>query len=122
LTFAHRATEVFPLFECGDRAKGNLACHALAVCQELIAKAVAVKCAVALADNARLIDGIVQELGEVCFFHDSLSFSFAVTAMLQCSYCNPKLNESTTILKIFLSIFPKSQLPTLQTRPCGKIA
>jgi hypothetical protein len=49
----------------------------------LIAKAVAVEGAVALADDAGLVNGIVQELGEVCFFHDSLSFSFAVPAMLQ---------------------------------------
>jgi hypothetical protein len=34
-----------------------------------------VECAVALADDAGLANGIVQELGEVCFFHDSLSFS-----------------------------------------------
>jgi hypothetical protein len=37
--------------------------------------------AVALAQDARLIDGIVQELGEVCFFHDSLSF---VSLSLRC--------------------------------------
>ena len=73
MTLAHRATEVFPLFECGDRAKRDVACHALAVCQELVTKAVAVKGAVALADDAGLVNGVVQELGEVCFFHDSLS-------------------------------------------------
>jgi hypothetical protein len=49
----------------------------------LVAKAVAVEGAVALADDTGLVDGVVQELGEVCFFHDSLSFRFAVTAMLQ---------------------------------------
>jgi hypothetical protein len=30
--------------------------------------------AVALADDTGLVNGVVQELGEVCFFHDSLSF------------------------------------------------
>jgi hypothetical protein len=33
-----------------------------------------VKGAVALAQDTGLVNGIIQELGEVCFFHDSLSF------------------------------------------------
>jgi hypothetical protein len=39
--------------------------------------------AVALADDAGLVDGVVQELGEVCFFHDDLAFVSVLPATVQ---------------------------------------
>jgi hypothetical protein len=40
----------------------------------LVADAVAVEGAVALADDAGLVDGVLEQLAEVCFFHDDLAF------------------------------------------------
>ena len=56
----------------------------LEVSQQLVAEAVAVEGAVALADDAGLVDGVLKELAEVCFFHDDLAFVSVLPAMVQC--------------------------------------
>jgi hypothetical protein len=49
----------------------------------VVAEAVAVEGAVALADDPGLVDGVLKQLAEVCFFHDDLAFDSVLPATLQ---------------------------------------
>jgi hypothetical protein len=77
------AAQLGPLLVGGDGADGDLALNALAPSQQLVADAVAVECAVAFADDAGLVDGVLEQLAEVCFFHDDLAFVSVLPATVQ---------------------------------------